>query len=994
MNLKIFTQKKKTNKCFCMLLLMGMIFISLNLTAQSSSTIRVEGVILDRATKEPVVGATIVAKDTNAGTISDTDGQFRIEAPANGTLIVSLISYKSVEVSVEGKTSLTILMDEDQKMLDEVVVIGYGQVKKGDVTGSLTTFRPDELNKGKITTAKDALVGKVAGVSVTPGSGAPGDEGTIRIRMGASLSASNEPLLVIDGVPVEGTSISSINPNDIESFTVLKDASATAIYGSRSSNGVIIITTKKGSQTAGKVNINYSSSYSISNVIKYLDVLDAGTYREVFRQHANNVPAGYQLGDADTDWQKAVYRTAFGTDHNLSATGAFLEVPYRISAGYYNQNGIIKKNDYERLSLGVGISPKFFDKHLSFDINIKGSIENENPVSSGTAAGAATFDPTRPVYANYPDNVGLGYFMWMDENGDPVTKAGSNPVADLVLTSKFRKTKRSIGNMAVNYKIHGLEDLILHANLGYDVRVKDYDESIPNNAPSMYVSHKQDGSGKSYFSKEEKRDYLIDLYANYKKEFINEHTVDVMGGYGWQRFWYRNEATTYDSKGEVYGDPTFGEAELYLLSFYGRFNYSYAQKLLLTATLRADASSRFAKNNRWGYFPSAALAYRISEEPFLKKIDQLSDLKLRLSYGQTGQQDIGSYYQHLGTYTTSYDASRYMFGDEWLTLYRPNGYDPLIKWETTTTYNLGIDYGFFNNRLSGSIDVYSRRTKNLLNFIAVPAGSNFTNKIDTNIGNMKNKGVELAFTGIPVKTKDWEWSVSGNFTWNASEITKLNTIDSEDNYIQTGSIGDRDYVQMHKVGKTPYTYFLMKQAYDDAGKPLDGQYIAPDGEIVTSVSDKYKYDTDKSPHMPYFYGISTRITYKNWDLGANAHGGFGHYIFNYQAARDSFDKLYSADGSTSGNILSSTVETGFTDARKFSDHFLEKGNFFKLDNITLGYSFSKLWNNNSSLRLAFNVQNVALITGYSGIDPEIYSGIDRNSYQRPRTYSLSLNLNF
>lgn len=988
--MKCKSKRKPMKEIFILLL---SILIHSSIYAQTTNNILIEGKVIDDQ-REAVIGASILVKGTTNGTVTDVDGYFKLNVPSNAILTVSFIGYESQEIPVNGQKNFSITLLENQEMLNEVVVIGYGQVKKGDVTGSLTTFKPDELSKGKVLTAKDALVGKIAGVSVTPGSGAPGDEGTIRIRMGASLSASNDPLLVIDGVPVRSTSISSINPADIESFTVLKDASATAIYGSRASNGVIIITTKKGNQTKGKVNLNYSGSFTISQVVKYLDVLDADTYREAFKEHANNVPDGYMLGNASTDWQKEVSGTAFGTDHNLSATGAVADIPYRISFGYYNQNGVIKENNYERLSLGVGFAPQFFNKHLSLDINVKGSIENEKPVSSGTVGSASTFDPTRPVHANYPNDVGLGYFMWMDANGNPITKAGSNPVADLMLTDKFQKNKRSTGNLAANYKIHGFEDLTLHANLGYDVRVDDYDESIPNNAPSMYVSHMQDGSGKSYTSKNENRNYLIDLYANYKKDFRKDHSISAMGGYGWQRFWYRNAATTYDSKGEVYGDPTTGEAELYLLSFYGRLNYSYAQKLLLTATLRADASSRFAKNNRWGYFPSAALAYRLSEESFLKDIKALSDLKLRLSYGQTGQQDIGSYYQHLGTYTTSYDASRYMFGNEWITLYRPNGYDPLIKWETTTTYNLGIDYGFLNNRISGSIDIYTRRTKNLLNFIDVPAGSNYTNKIDTNIGNMKNKGIELAVSAIPVKTRDWEWSVGGNFTWNASEITKLNTIDSEDNSINAGSIGDRDYVQRHKVGETPYTYFLLKQAYDDNGNPLDGKYVAPNGDIVTSESDVNKYMTGKSSHMPYFYGLSTRISYKNWDLGANAHGGFGHYVFNYQAARDSFDKLYSADGNTSGNIMSSTLKTGFTQSRKFSDYFLEKGDFFKIDNITLGYSFSKLWNDKTSLRLAFNVQNVALFSGYSGIDPEIFSGIDRNSYQRPRMYSFSLNLNF
>lgn len=992
MNSKNYTKEKETFKSFRLLLLLGMFLIPINLLGQSGNHIK--GVVLDQTTKEPVIGATVMVKNTSIGTVTGIDGDFQIEAPANSTLIVSFIGYKKNEVTIQNQKTLTILLSEDSEVLNEVVVIGYGQVKKGDVTGSLTTFKPDELNKGQVATAKDAMVGKIAGVSVTPGSGAPGDEGTIRIRMGASLSASNEPLLVVDGVPLETVSISSINPADIESFTVLKDASSTAIYGSRASNGVIIITTKKGSDAKGTIRLNYSGNFFLSHVVKDLDVLDAETYRRIFKEYAVNAPDNYQLGDAQTDWQKEVYRTAFGMDHNLSATGAVKNIPYRVSLGYYNQDGTIKKNNYQRTSLGIGLSPKFFDKHLSLDINLKGSIEDANPVSSGAGASASTFDPTRPVHATYPDNVGLGYFMWMNSNGDPNTKAASNPVADLMLTHKDQRTKRSLGNVAMNYKIHGFEALTLHANLGYDVRVKDYDESIPNKAPSMYVSHKQDGTGKSYESKDEKRNYLLDLYANYQTDIAEKHNINAMAGYGWQRNWYRKADSTYDSDGKLYGDPTSSEAELFLLSFYGRLNYSFAQKLLLTATLRADASSRFAKNNRWGYFPSVALAYRLTEESFFKNIDVLSDLKLRLSYGQTGQQEIGTYYQSLGTYSVSYDASRYLFGNEWITLVRPNGYDPLIKWETTTTYNFGLDYGFLNNRISGSIDIYTRRTKDLLNFIDVPAGSNYTNKIDTNIGDMKNNGVEFGISAIPVKTKDWEWTISGNFTWNSSEITKLNTIDSDNNAINAGSIGDRDYVQKHKVGETPYTFFLMKQAYDDDGKPLDGKYIGPDGEIVTNVTTENKYITGKSSQMPYFYGLSTRLIYKNWDLGMNGHGGFGHYVFNYQAARDSFEKLYSADGSTSGNILASTLETGFTEARKFSDYFLEKGNFFKIDNITLGYSFPKLWNNKTSLRLAFCVQNVALFTGYSGIDPEIYSGIDRNSYQRPRTYSFSLNLNF
>lgn len=957
----------------------------------SAEGVNIKGHVKDVA-GEAIIGANIVVKGTTLGTISDYDGNFVLEVPANSTLNITCIGYKGKEVKVAKQTILSIVLEEDTELLDEVVVIGYGQMKKGDIAGSLLTMKPDELNRGRLVTAQDALVGKIAGVNVVPGSGAPGDGGTIRIRMGASLSASNDPLIVIDGIPVTSTSISAINPQDIASFTVLKDASATAIYGSRASNGVIVITTKKGNADGTqKMKFSYNGNFTVSEVYKYMDVLGTDEYRDAFAKYAN-APDDFKLGDASTDWQKEIYRTAFGTDHNLSLTGGIKSMPYRVSVGYTNQNGIIKANNYERFNASVGLSPKFFDKHLSIDVNIKGSIENNESVSTGVIGSAISFDPTRPVRENYPDNVGLGYFTWM-VGGAPIVIAPNNPVAELELSDKQNKTKRSIGSAVIDYKIHGLEDLHLNLSLGYDIQRKTTDEMIPQFAPAMYTSNQKDGTGKVYAYVQDKKNTLLDIYANYDKE-IKKHHINAMAGYGWQRFWYKNHDSTSDTFGKELSSPTHGEGELYLLSFYGRLNYSFAQRYMLTATLRSDASSRFSKDTRWGYFPSVAAAWRVNEEAFLKNVKAISDLKLRFSYGQTGQQDIGSYYQHLSTYTASYDEVRYQFGNDWQTTYRPNGYDPKIKWETTETYNIGIDYGFLNNRISGSVDYYWRTTKDLLNKIYVPAGSNFTNIIETNIGNMDSKGLEMSLTAIPVKTKDWEWTVSGNFTWNTSEIKKLNTIDTDNNYIKTGDAGGTGkYLQIHKVGETPNTFFLLQQAYDDNGKPLDGKYVAKDGSITTSEEDANKYITGKSSKAPYYYGVSTRLTYKKWDLGINGHGSAGNYVYNYVAASQSFDSFYSANG-TSGNVLRSTLDTGFAQQRLYTDYFLEKGNFFRIDNITLGHTFNRLWNSSSSLRLSFSVQNVATITKYSGIDPEIYSGIDKNVYQRPRIYMLGLNLNF
>ena len=978
----------KTNLMRCVLLSLGLL-LSLTISAQE---MLLKGHVKDN-TGESVIGANIVVKGTTQGTITDFEGNFELSVPAGGTITITCIGYKPQEFTIKDKSFLNVVLHEDTELLDEVVVIGYGQVKKGDITGSLLTVKPDELNKGKQLTAEDALVGKVAGVNVVPGTGAPGNGGTIRIRMGASLSADNDPLIVIDGVPVSNTSISSINPNDIATFTVLKDASATAIYGSRASNGVIIITTKKGNADGGvqKPSFAYSANFSIGTVPGTMDVLSTEEFRQVFAEKAN-APESFKLGSASTDWQDQIYRNAFGTNHDLSMTGALKNLPYRVSVGYSNQNGTLKGNNYQRANVGIGLSPKFFNKHLSLDINVKGSYENEDPSDDGAIGAAVSFDPTRPVYETYPDNVGLGYYTWMN-GGVPITLAAANPVSLLELGDKSNKTKRSIGNIAIDYKVHGFEDLRFNLNLGYDILKEDKSSTTPKYAPSMYTGNQNDGTGKIYSYTQDKSNTLLDFYANYNKD-IKDHHVDAMAGYGWQRFWYKNNATTTDTDNKELTSPQHSEAELYLLSFYGRANYSFAQRYMLTATLRADASSRFSPDTRWGYFPSVAAAWRVNDEAFMKNVNCLSDLKLRFSYGQTGQQSIGSYYQYLPTYTASYDESRYQFGDKWITTYRPNGYDPNIKWETTETYNIGIDYGFLGNRISGTIDYYWRTTKDLLNDIFVPAGSNFTNMIETNIGNMTSKGLEIGINTIPVKTKDWEWTLSGNFTWNTSEITKLNTIDTDDNYVKTGSAGGTGkYLQIHKVGETPNTYFLLQQAYDDNGKPLDGKYVAKDGSITTSEEDANKYVTGKSSKAPYYFGLSTRVSYKNWDLGLNGHGSAGFYVYNYVAASNSLDGLYSANG-VSSNILHSTLETGFTQERLYTDYFLEKGNFFRIDNITLGHTFRNLWDNKSSLRLSFSVQNVAILTGYSGLDPEIYNGIDKNIYQRPRTFLLGLNLNF
>ena len=958
----------------------------------------VRGTVKD-ANGEPLPGATVMVSGNNGqGTVTDIDGNFSINASEGSELVVTFIGYNQQKIKVDGRNTYAVSMSEESNTLNELVVIGYGQVKKKDLTGSVTAIKPDELNKGVQSTAQDALVGKIAGVNVVSSSGAPGSGATIRIRSGASLSASNDPLIVIDGVPVDnsdieggGNIIGAINPNDIETFTVLKDASATAIYGSRASNGVIVITTKKG--TDGKIKFNYSGNVSLSSVAKRLEPLTADEFRS-FVPTVTGVPSGVEFGTSNTDWQDEIFRTAISTEHNLSMSGNLLKkAPYRVSLGYTDQQGIIKTNSYKRYTFDGGITPSLLDDHLTIALNAKLSSENNRLVDGSVVGNALRYDPTRPVKTGSPTSdtdPGLGYFIWMNGNY-PMAIQTDNPVAQLELQNFRNKVGRFIGSANILYKVHGLEDLQFNLNLGMDYLKSDYTKDVPDFAGTMYTSNMKDGTGLDYDGVQKKKNSLLDFYANYAHTFAEKHDFSVMAGYGWQHFWKKYDDTTLSPEGEELFSPYHYETEYYLLSLYGRINYTYADKYMLTATLRADASSRFSKDNRWGYFPSVALGWRISEENFLKNNKVVSNLKLRLSYGQTGQQDILNDYPYMTTFTVSYPESSYLFGDTWYNTYRPNAYDKDIKWETTITWNAGLDYGFLDNRIYGSVDVYKRHTKDLLNTINVISGTNYSSVLTTNIGEMDNEGVEFSINAVPVQTKDFKWDLGFNYTWSTSKITKLNTFDSESNFVQTGSIsGTGKYVQVFMVGKRPYTFYLAKQAYDENEKPMEGMYVQPDGSIS---SIETRYATNKSALPKSYIGFNTSLTYKNWYLGINAHGSFGAYVYNYVRADQYLQSVYSDQGSFS-NILPSTRDLGFETQQLYSDYFLESADFFRLDNITLGYTFKKLWNSDSSLRLAFAVQNVFTITGYSGVDPELSDGIDRDVYPRPRTFSLSANLNF
>ncbi len=965
---------------------------------------QVSGLVLE-SNREPAIGATVKVKGTQIGAATDFNGKFTLNVDSgDAILLISYVGYQPVEVKADSPELVTgIILQENVELLDEVVVIGYGSVKKSDATGSVTAIKPDDFNKGNRTSVQEAMVGKIPGVNIVASSGAPGSGSVVRIRSGASLSASNDPLFVVDGVPIDNSSIEGgsniiggINPDDIENITVLKDASATAIYGSRASNGVIVITTKKGTD---KLNVTYSGTFSLSNKTKSHEVLTADEFR-AFVPTITGVPADAVYGTANTNWQDEIYRTAFGMEHNVSVSGKIkaINTPFRASVSYTDQNGVIKSNQYQRVTAGIGLTPSLLEDHLTLNLNAKFSYEHNDMVSWDVITNALRYDPTRPVMtgsSTAATDPGLGYFIWMNGNS-PMAIQTDNPVAQIDLDDRLNKVVRSIGNAQINYKVHGLEDLSFNVNLGYDVLQSKYNRDVPELAGMMYTANQKDGTGLVYRGVQDKRNYLLDAYANYRHTWADVHEFEAMAGYGWQHFWRNFDGTTNDTHGTELSAPTHYKTEYYLLSWYGRLNYSLMDRYLITATLRADASSRFAKGNRWGYFPSVALAWRVIQEDFLQDQDVLSDLKLRVGYGVTGQQDILNDYPWMTTYSVSYPESSYLFGNEWYNTYRPNGYDNDIKWETTRTWNFGLDFGFLQNRVFGSIDYYRRHTKDLLNTINVPAGVNYAPVLTTNIGSMDNQGLELSLNYVPISNRDWEWTIGLNYTRQQSKITKLNVVDSESNYVQTGDIsGTGKFVQVFMVDKTPYTFFLAKQAYDDNGKPIEGQYVQPDGSISSAET---RYATDKSGLPSHLLGFNTRLSYKNWDLGIAGHGAFGSYIYNFLRADQYLTSTYSDQGNFS-NIFKYTAENGFVNQQLYSDHWLEKGDFFRIDNITLGYTFKRLWDNKSSLRLTFGVQNVCTFTSYSGIDPEIYSGnsscpgIDKEVYPRPRTYTIGLTLN-
>lgn len=1006
---------KKSLRLKALLTLLVGLFLSIGAFAQQ---IAVKGHVKD-TTGEPVIGANVLVKGTTNGTITDFDGNFMLNVPKDAILSVSFVGYKSAEVKAASTVMVT--LEDDSQVLDAVVVIGYGSVKKNDMTGSVTAIKPDKLNKGLITNAQDMMTGKIAGVSVISKGGAPGEGATIRIRGGSSLTAENDPLIVIDGLAMDNKGVkglanplSMVNPNDIESFTVLKDASATAIYGSRASNGVIIITTKKG-QAGARPTISYDGNVSVSTVKSTVDVMDGDQFRSFIKDIWGEDSEAYsKLGNANTDWQKEIFRPAVSTDHNLTISGGLKNMPYRVSFGYTNQNGIVKTSKFERYTASVSLAPSFFEDHLKVNANLKGMIA-KNRYADGSAVGSAvSFDPTQSVRSDDPYHQYYfdGYFQWNTDasslNDDTWKRtfnsnAPSNPVALLEEKDDRAISKSLIGNLELDYKFHFLPDLHAHVNGGMDLSTgKQYTDVSPYSSTNNYY-------GSYGWEQKDKYNLSLNAYLQYSKDFTDKHRFDVMAGYEWQHFhdtsdqeyWglYPLSNNVVENRGQRYNNTSSGSAtESYLVSFFGRVNYTLLDRYLFTATVRQDGSSRFHKNNRWGLFPSFALGWKLKEEAFLKDVDVLSDLKLRLGYGITGQQNINSGdYPYLAVYETNKDGAYYPILGEGTT-YRPNAYNPDLKWEKTTTYNVGLDFGFLNNRINGAVDYYYRKTTDLLNSVFVSAGTNFKNKVLSNVGSLENSGIEFSINSKPVVTTDWTWDLGFNITYNKNEITKLTTGDSENYYVAAGDNigGGRDMKAMaHAVGHPASSFYVYQQVYDENGKPIENEFVDRNGDGTINGDDRYFY---KKPTADVLMGLTSRLSYKSWDFSFSLRASLNNYVYNSVEAGGSDcnpTSVYSF-GALNNRPLMGVANNiqNLKDNTLLSDYFVQNASFMKCDNITLGYSFKKLFGAPIGGRVYAAVQNVFTITKYKGLDPEVEKGLDNNIYPRPLTTLIGLSLNF
>ena len=977
------------------LLLVALLVIGcLQLMAQTRT---IKGEVTDAQNGEALIGATVMVEGEKGGTVTDFDGNFSLQVSSSAKKIkVSYIGYIDKVLSISD--NMKVKLESDSKALADVVVIGYGTARKSDLTGSVATVKSKDFNKGLVSSPEQLINGKVSGVQIMSNSGSASAGSTIRVRGGASLNASNDPLIVLDGVPLEQGGISGnssnflsmINPSDIESMTVLKDASSTAIYGSRASNGVIIITTKKGQQ--GAVKVNFNTTNSLQTRAQMVDMLSRDEFVNVINQYGSANQKSL-LGTANTDWNDEVYRTAFGTDNNLSVSGSIDKwLPFRVSVGYYNQSGLVRKDNVERWTGNVVLTPSFFQDHLKLTINAKGTLNNNSFNNGGAVWAAATFNPTIPVYSGN-DKYG-GYNEALDADGVPVNAGVRNPRGLVDLYDSKSKVSRFIGSMDVDYKVHFLPDLKLHATVGADYAKGDGTVYVPAYAAQSYNKDESLGGSDYKYGPQKNENRLLTLYANYAKYFEDiKSNVDLTAGYDYQ--YWKSTTPLYYTKSAAGTNLSTVKASDYrhvMLSYYGRINYSFDGKYLLTATVRRDASSRFSKDTRWGTFPSVALGWTLTEEPWLKNQKVLSNLKLRASYGVTGQQEGIGNYNYLPVYTYSVTGAEAFINGQYINTYRPEAYVSDLKWETTTSWNFGLDFGFLDGRIGGAIDFYTRKTKDLLASVPTAAGTNFSKTILTNVGNVDSKGIEVSLNATPIQTKDWEWNLSYNFTWQNMKVKNLSlTKGGSQTNVKVGPSIDAYQFQVLSEGYEPYMFYVYHQLYDSkTGKPIEGAYadLNNDGEI--NDADLYRYH---SPAPKYIMGLSTSLRYKQLTLGMSFRANIDNYVYNGMGMSTGAFETVSYNNSQLNNLNTSFLKTGFKTRQYLSDYYVENASFLKLDNLSLSYNVGKI-NKWASLTVSAMVQNVFTITGYSGTDPEVPNGMDNSFYPRPRTYSVSLGLQF
>jgi len=965
-------------------LLVLLLLLPASLLAQSSFN----GVVVDAKSNQPIPGVNVVVKGAQQSVTTDFDGKFKLSKIKQGDAVVfSFVGYKEQTITYSNQANLTVKLQEAENQLQEVVVqVGYGSVKKKDATGSVAVITAKDFNKGAITNTENLLNGRVAGVVVTQG-GRPGDGAAIRIRGGASLGASNDPLVVIDGLPVNN-GLSSINPNDIESFSILKDASATAIYGSRGSNGVVLIKTKKGTKQDG-VKVSFNSLTTLNTVAKKVDVYSADEFRNIITTY---VPSRVGLlGTGSTDWQDEIYRNGITFSNDLSLRGNFLKViPTRLSVGKTSIDGVLETSSFKRNTIALSMTPSFLDNHLKFEVNANYATEKNRYADEGAIGSAISFNPT---YVNYDANSPFGGYkesFTLNSPNNYTVYGAANPVALLQQKNNQGKSTRLYGNIQTEYKLHFFEDIKAVANLGYD-RVEGTGTNVTsaNSRAGLYnaakLGYNQNTWGNS-------TNTLLDGYLNYNKKF-GKVKVDLTAGYSYQNFdsesYYSTNTLlpTAEQKPDVVTSPGVN-----LQAYYSRLNVDLSEKYLLTLNFRRDGSSRFSELNRWGNFPGAAFAWKVSSEEFLKNSKTVSELKLRLGWGVTGQQDIGgAAYDYFQRYNLSAltSGATYQFGNQYYQLGRPEGYNANLKWEETTTVNAGLDFGLFNDKVTGSLDVYSKTSNDLIAYVAEGSLQNFRTAGFQNIGSLTSKGAELNINYKAIETVNSSLNFNYNIAYNDIKIKDLGGLD----FFQ-GSVGLDLYTQIHQERLAPNTFWLYEQVYDAAGKPLEGVYVDRNGDGQITSLDKHAF---KKPNADITMGFMTNYNYKKWDFSMAWRTSLGNYIFDNVNASRSFLSQSISDNNVNA-INNTTVDfdnTLFTQKRAESDYYVKDASWLKLDNVTIGYLIEAPFNvQSSSLRLYSGVQNVLTISKYKGMDPEVFGGIDSTIYPRARMFLFGLNYNF